>query len=200
MFGRKGLFGNKAPETPVQGQAGGSPGNATPSGEIPARSVEDSLAQQEERRRLIEADLLQKHGTNAIRPFFVLSEPVYNSQLGVWLMRQMDLLPYDEWNLVYLPTDTPTAAAMQLPLHPGCSIKPIDDLMVERLGEIRGNFEEGISKTNALIERGDADQAMARFSAFREHMRQTIIQYVESLKPKIVELIADVQSKAQPSP
>ena len=52
------------------------------------------------------------HGHNAIRPFFVLSEPVYNSELGQWLIRLMNLMPYDDWNIVYLPMDRETQAAM----------------------------------------------------------------------------------------
>jgi hypothetical protein len=84
------------------------------------RRIKQSLAQQDARRTEIEAELLRTHGHNAIRPFFILAEPVYNSQLGQWLIRLMKLLPYDDWNIVYLPLDRETQAAMGggLPLHP----------------------------------------------------------------------------------
>jgi hypothetical protein len=67
------------------------------------RRIKQSLAS----RRLAgrnQAELLRTQGHNAIRPFFILA-PVFNSQLGHFLIRLMKLLPYDDWNIVYLPLD-----------------------------------------------------------------------------------------------
>lgn len=175
--------------------------NILPEPEDFDRMVQDSLKRQEERRCAIEADLLEKHGFNAIRPFFVLAEPVLNSQLGAWLIQVMNLLPYEDWNLVYLPTDQATARAMDLPLHPGMSIGPIDELMVERIGGFRDRFEDGRRKVDAAMQGGAPDQfeVMDKFLAFKDKMRTSIVDYVLSVKPKIVELIADVQSKGSNS-
>ena len=174
------------------------PENILPEPEDFDRMVQESLKRQEERRCAIEADLLAKHGCNAIRPFFVLAEPVLNSPLGAWLIQVMNLMPYEDWNLVYLPTDQATAKAMELPLHPGMSIRPIDELMVERIGGFRDRFEDGRRKVDAVVHSGAPDQfeVMDKFLAFKDNMRTSIVDYVLSVKPKIVELIADVQSKA----
>jgi hypothetical protein len=160
--------------------------------------VQESLQRQEVRRCAIEAELLEKHGCNAIRPFFVLAEPVLNSPLGQWLIQVMNLMPYEDWNLVYLPTDRATAQAMDLPLHPGMSIGPIDELMVERIGGFRDRYEDGRRKVDAIVRGGAPDQfeVMDKFLAFKDKMRTNIVDYVLSVKPKIVELIADVQSKS----
>lgn len=175
------------------------PSNILPEEEDHQRKVQESLDRQEERRCKIEADLLAKHGCNAVRPFFVLAEPVMNSKLGLWLMRVMDLQPYEDWNLVYLPTDAPTAAAMGLPFHPGCSIGPIDELMVERVGGFLARYEDSRGKTDAVVMAGREDQfdVIERFLEYRDKMRRDIVDYVSSVKPMIVELIADVQSKAR---
>lgn len=172
------------------------PGNILPESEDFDLKVKASLDQQELRRQAIEADLLAKHGANAIRPFFVLAEPVMNSRLGAWLIRVMDLMPYDDWNLVYLPTDQATAQAMSLPLHPGISIGPIDELMVQRIGEFHGRFEDGRSKVDAIMGSPGQFDAMEKFLAYKDKMRTDIVDYVQTVKPMIVALIADVQSKA----
>lgn len=175
------------------------PDNILPEPEDFDRMVQESLQRQEERRCAIEAALLEQHGCNAIRPFFVLAEPVLNSPLGQWLIQVMNLLPYEDWNLVYLPTDGATAAAMGLPLHPGVSIGPIDELMVERIGGFRDRFEDGRQKVNAIV-LGDAPEqfeVMEKFLAYKDKMRTEIVDYVLSVKPMIVDLIADVQSKAK---
>ena len=175
------------------------PKNILPEPEDFDRKVKASLNRQDIRRQAIEADLLAKHGCNAIRPFFVLAEPVMNSKLGAWLIQVMDLMPYDDWNLVYLPTDQATADAMGLPFHPGMSIKPIDDLMIERIGDFYARFEEGRRKVESLMgSDGDID-TMEKFLAYKDNLRHIITKYVEDLKPKIIALIADVQSKGNPA-
>ena len=175
------------------------PKNILPEPEDFDRKVKASLNRQDIRRQAIEADLLAKHGCNAIRPFFVLAEPVMNSKLGAWLIQVMDLMPYDDWNLVYLPTDQATASAMGLPFHPGVSIGPIDELMVERIGDFYARYEEGRRKVEALMgSDGDID-TMEKFLNYKDNLRRIITDYVEGLKPKIIALIADVQSKGTPT-
>ena len=175
------------------------PKNILPEPEDFDRKVQASLNRQDIRRQAIEADLLAKHGCNAIRPFFVLAEPVMNSKLGAWLIQVMDLMPYDDWNLVYLPTDPATASAMGLPLHPGMSIGPIDELMIERIGDFYARFEEGRRKVEALTMSDGQLDTMEKFLEYKDNLRRIITDYVEGLKPKIIALIADVQSKGDQS-
>jgi len=171
------------------------PKNILPEPEDFDRKVQASLNRQEIRRQAIEADLLAKHGCNAIRPFFVLAEPVMNSKLGAWLIQVMDLMPYDDWNLVYLPTDQATASVMGLPFHPGMSIGPIAELMVERIGDFYARYDEGRRKAEALMMSDGQLEMMEKFLAYKDNLRRIITDYVEGLKPKIIALIADVQSK-----
>jgi hypothetical protein len=106
------------------------------------RRIKGSLAKQDARRTQIEKELLRTHGHNAIRPFFILAEPVFNSELGQWLIRLMNLMPYDDWNIVYLPMDRETQAAMGgVPLHPRQSIGPIDQLMCEQIGSFYSSYK-----------------------------------------------------------
>jgi len=164
------------------------------------RRVKDSLAKQDARRTQIEADLLRAHGHNKIRPFFVLSEPVYNGALGQWLIRIMNLLPYDDWNIVYLPMDRETQAAMQgAPLHPCQSIGPIDKLMCERIGGYHAQWLDGKQKVDQHVQKVGpvaASDVIAGFVAYTDAMPQRILDYVAEVRPMIVALIADVQSKS----
>jgi hypothetical protein len=164
------------------------------------RRIKQSLAQQDARRTEIEAELLRTHGHNAIRPFFILAEPVYNSQLGQWLIRLMKLLPYDDWNIVYLPLDRETQAAMGggLPLHPCQSIGPIDELMREQIGAYFSQYQDAKRKVDSHVEEVGIQAAMAvveRFVAYVDNMPPRILDHVARIRPMIIELIADVQSK-----
>jgi hypothetical protein len=129
----------------------------------------------------------------------VLAEPVMNSKLDAWLIQVMDLMPYDDWNLVYLQTDQATATAMGLPFHPGVSIKPIDELMVERIGDFYARYEEGRRKAESLMGSDGDIEMMEKFLNYKDNLRRIITDYVEGRKPKIIALIADVQSKGNPA-
>jgi hypothetical protein len=163
------------------------------------RRIQQSLARQDARRTEIEAELLRTRGHNAIRPFFILAEPVYNSELGQWLIQRMNLLPYDDWNVVYLPMDRETQTAMGgLPLHPRQSIGPIDELMRERIGGYFSQFQDAKRKVDAHVEEVGMQAAMdviGGFVTYVDNMPPRILDFVAEVRPMIIELIADVQSK-----
>jgi len=163
------------------------------------RRIQQSLARQDARRTEIEAELLRTRGHNAIRPFFILAEPVYNSQLGQWLIRLMKLLPYDDWNVVYLPLDRETQAAMGgLPLHPRQSIGPIDELMCKQIGGFFSQYQDAKRKVDSHVEEVGIQAAMEMiqgFVTYVDNMPPRILDHVARVRPMIIELIADVQSK-----
>ena len=164
------------------------------------RRVQRSLAQQDARRTEIEAELMRTHGHNAIRPFFILAEPVYNSQLGQWLIRLMNLLPYDDWNIVYLPLNRETQAAMggDLPLHPCQSIGPIDELMCQQIGTYFSQYQDAKRKVDAHVEKVGIQAAMdvvGGFVTYVDNMPARILDHVARVRPMIIGIIAEVQSK-----
>jgi hypothetical protein len=163
------------------------------------RRIKQSLARQDARRTEIEAELLRTHGHNAIRPFFILADPVFNSQLGQWLIRLMNLLPFDDWNIVYLPLDRETQLAMGgLPLHPRQSIGPIDELMREQIGAFFSQYQDAKRKVDSHVEQVGIQAAMGvteSFVAYVHKMPERILDHVARLRPMIIGLIADVQSK-----
>jgi hypothetical protein len=164
------------------------------------RRIKQSLAQQDARRTKIEAELMRTHGHNAIRPFFILAEPVFNSQLGQFLIRLMNLMPYDDWNIVYLPLDRETQAATGgLPLHPCQSIGPIDELMCEQIGAYFTQYQDAKRKVDAHIEEVGIQAAMDvidRFVTYVHDMPPRILDHVARVRPMIIGIIAEVQSKA----
>jgi hypothetical protein len=164
------------------------------------RRIKESLAKQDARRTRIEDELLRTHGHNAIRPFFILAEPVFNSELGQWLIRLMNLMPYDDWNVVYLPMDRETQAAMGgLPLHPCQSIGPIDELMCEHVGTFYSQYKDAKRRVDLHVSEvglSAAHDVLGPFVTYVETMPHKILDHVARVRPMIIELIADVQRQA----
>ena len=53
-----------------------------------------------------------------MRGFSLLPDPCWNGELGQLLMMRLDLFPYDDWNMIFLPADAETAAALDKPIQP----------------------------------------------------------------------------------
>jgi hypothetical protein len=70
----------------------------------------------------INRDVAQKTGGGSVRPFFLIPDPCWNGETAVFLMMRLELFPYDDWNVVFLPADERTAAAMNAPMHPNGNI------------------------------------------------------------------------------
>ena len=57
-------------------------------------------------------------------------------------------------------------------------------------------FHDARQKVDAIGPSKEQIDAMEKFLGYKDQMRTGIIDYVETVKPMIIELIADVQSKA----
>ncbi|TAD81395.1 MAG: hypothetical protein EAY70_04865 [Sphingomonadales bacterium] len=174
------------------------PSNIIPQAEDFDRMIKQSLARQEERRCRLEAELLQTYGHNSLRPYFICGEGVLNTPFGDWLIRSMQLMPYDEWNTIYLPTDAPTAAVMRLPQHPLASLTPLDELIHKNLAPIREKVLVARAQTMEAMERvegGYDPDLAARFLAYVDKERENIVAYVERIKPLVIDLLADLEAK-----
>lgn len=67
-------------------------------------------------------EIAHKTGGGRVRPFFLIADPVWNGDAGTFLMMQLGLSPYDDWNVLILPDDERVATAMHLPVHPNGNI------------------------------------------------------------------------------
>jgi hypothetical protein len=91
------------------------------------------------------------------------------------------------------------AAMGGLPLHPLQSIGPIDKLMCEQIGAYFSQYQDAKRKVDAHVEEVGIQAAMdviGRFVSYVENMPPRILDHVARVRPMIIELIADVQSKS----
>jgi hypothetical protein len=100
---------------------------------------------------------------------------------------------------VYLPLDRETQAAMGgLPLHPRQSIGPIDDLMREQIGAYFSQYQDAKRKVDSHVKEVGIQAAMEvidRFVTYVDNMPPRILDHVARVRPMIIGLIAEVQSK-----
>jgi hypothetical protein len=85
---------------------------------VNARIARDKAAH-EARWAQVNRDIAARTGDGAVRPFFLIPDACWNDEkAGHFLLMTLELSPYEDWNVAFLPADRRTAEALNLPLHP----------------------------------------------------------------------------------
>lgn len=107
----------------------------------------------------INDDVARRTGGGSVRPFFLLPDPCWNGELGHLLMMRLDLYPYDEWNIAFLPVDERTALKLDSPMHPDGNlpafIKASEEFLVREEAALRAAHAEA-EKSHDFAAFGDA--------------------------------------------
>lgn len=115
------------------------------------------------------------------------------TKLGSWLMLKLYLLPYDDWNTVYLPTTMAMAGALGLPLHPQRDLHEFDEPIMKCVTTIQRQLARA---EDALIAEKDNVQIPESIVAYRRVAREGIIKYAQKWRPVMIEHIAGLQRRA----
>ncbi|UCH73231.1 MAG: hypothetical protein JSU82_12825 [Rhodospirillales bacterium] len=105
--------------------AGGCPGaslHPDPTPEDLSTRLRDARARHDEKLARFNAEFALLFSGGRIRSFFLIPDPCWNGEMGHFLMAELGLLPYESWNLAFLPTDECAATAFGAPPHPNGNI------------------------------------------------------------------------------
>jgi hypothetical protein len=92
--------------------------NFAPTAEsIDARVARDKLAH-EAKLADINRDVAARTNGGAMQAFFLIPEPCWNGEMGTFLLWRLQMSPYEDWNVAFLPADERTASVLGLPRHP----------------------------------------------------------------------------------
>jgi hypothetical protein len=85
-----------------------------------ARMIDEGRKAVDARIRQLQAKALAEgHDDIRLRPFWLIQDNCWNGEVGDFLLYNLRLNPYDEWNTVILPVDERSASILDLPIHPG---------------------------------------------------------------------------------
>lgn len=91
-------------------------------------------------------DTARRTGGGSVRPFFLLPDPCWNGEMGHLLMMRLDLYPYDDWNIAFLPVDERTALKLDAPMHPNGNlpafVKASEEFLAREEAHLRAAHEE----------------------------------------------------------
>jgi len=93
------------------------------------------------------------HGDLNLGWFWLIQENCWNGEVGDFLIYQLRLNPYDEWNLVIVG-DERAAAILDIPLHPGGPIPHLAETGQTILLTLRDNYRAAADEAQRTFEFG----------------------------------------------
>lgn len=117
------------------------PSNIIETQEDRANLVKESALRGLQREIALKEEWTAQHG-----PVEIMSFPIINQELwvrdadGTWLQEMMEYRCFDDWNVVFLPTDQASADKLKLPIHPRTTLPVLDDALAEFIGGLRAQY------------------------------------------------------------
>jgi hypothetical protein len=105
------------------GIAPDGPENVIPSQNDIDERLAKGRADLDRRAEVLHKNLAAQIGPEiTLRPFWLIPESCWQGETGAFLLKFLDLNPYDDWNIAFLPADQLTSLIMDTPLHPNAEI------------------------------------------------------------------------------
>jgi hypothetical protein len=149
----------------------------------------------DERAETFNREMAARHGYCRAAPFLVIDHTIYDGEHGAFLYAHMDLIGFDDWNVLMLAADARTMELCDMAGHPG-SVPAITQGLTERVIEWRTRQEASLEAYGITVMGGQGRQGITQeqYEAEKDALRREIIDYVGWLKPRIIAELLRVQS------
>ena len=162
--------------------------------------IEAAFKRLQERVEAFDREMTDRHGYCRAAPFLIIDLAIWEGEHGAFLSASMDLVAFDDWNVLMLAADVRTKELCGLAGHPG-PIPTLTDVVAKRVIEWKARYESaldayGITATAGLITatRGQGKGiTREEYEAEKDAVRREIVDQVASMKPRIVSELLRIQ-------
>jgi hypothetical protein len=116
-------------------------------------------------------------------PFLVIDRSIWDAEHGAFLYAQMNLIGFDDWNIVMLAGDERTKAVTGLPGHPGTE-PAISRLMTNKVIDWKRRYELAL-EAFGVTATGGRGITREQYQAEHDAIRKEIVDIVGRMKPII---------------
>ena len=136
-------------------------------------------------------EMTARHGYCRAAPFLVIDHTIWDGEHGAFLYAQMDLIGYDDWNVLMLAADVRTKELCGLAGHPGEELG-VRQVMTKRVIEWKRRHALALDAYGVTALGG---QGMSRehYEAEHDALRREIVDQIARMKPRIVSELLRIQ-------
>ena len=162
------------------------------------RTAEDYLAlfaaskqRLQQRTAEFNREMTARFGYCNAAPFLVIDNTIYDGEDGAFLYAQLDLIGFDDWNVIMMAVDPRTKALCNLAGHPG-RIPAHTQGMVKRVRDWKTRYEFVLESFGITAMGGDGI-TREQLDAEQSKLRDEILAFCERAKPLIVKELLRIQ-------
>jgi hypothetical protein len=163
------------------------------------RTAEDYIAlfaaakkRLQERTEVFNREMTARHGYCVAVPYLVIDHNIYDGEHGAFLYAQLDLVGFDDWNVLMLAADERTKELCGLAGHPG-SIPAVTQVVMKRVIDWKARYEAALEAFGITATGGQGGITHEQYEAEKDAVRQEIVDHVAWIKPRIVSELMRVQ-------
>ena len=145
----------------------------------------------DERAEAFNREMTMRHGYCHALPFLVIDHTIWDGEHGAFLYAQMNLIGFDDWNVLMLAADQRTREVCDLAGHPGPA-PAITQVMTERVVDWKRRYEV-VLEAFGVTATGGQGMTREQFETEQDDLRREIVDNVGWMKPRIISELLRVQ-------
>ena len=148
----------------------------------------------QERVDSFNSEMAARHGYCRAAPFLVIDHTIWDGEHGAFLYASMDLVGFDDWNVLMLAADVRTKELCGLAGHPG-AIPAVTEVVTKRVVEWKQRHEVAL-EAYGVTATGGRGRGITReqYESEKDALRQEIVDQIAWMKPRIVSELLRVQA------
>jgi hypothetical protein len=144
-----------------------------------------------ERTETFNRDMTARYGHCHAVPFLVIDQKIWDGPHGAFLYGQMDLIGYDEWNVIMLAGDPQTTESCGLAGHPGF-LPAVTQVMTEHVIEWKARHN-ALLETFGITATGGRGISHEQYEMEKDTLRREIVDKAGWMKPRIIDELVRAQ-------
>jgi hypothetical protein len=146
----------------------------------------------QERVDAFNSEMAARHGYCRAAPFLVIDHTIWDGEHGAFLYAQLDLVGFDDWNVLMLAADMQTKEACGLAGHPG-SIPAVTEVVTKRVVDWKERHES-LLEAYGVTATGGHGITREQYETGKDIIRKEIVDHIAWMKPRIVSELLRVQA------
>jgi hypothetical protein len=148
----------------------------------------------QERADAFNREMAARHGYCHAAPFLVIDHTIWDGEHGAFLYASMDLMAFDDWNVLMLAADMRTKELCGLAGHPGSTIPAITQGVTQYVVDWKQRYETALEAYGVTATMGQGRGiTREQYEAEKDALRREIVDRVGWLKPRIINELLRVQ-------
>jgi hypothetical protein len=147
----------------------------------------------DERSEAFNRDMTARYAYCRAVPFLVIDHTIWDGEDGAFLYASLNLIGFDDWNVLMLAADERTRQMCGIAGHPG-TVPAVTDVLAKHVTAWKARHEAALELYGVTATGGEGGISREQYETEKDALRQEIVDKVGWMKPRIIDELVRIQS------